>query len=271
MRPMRFAIVIWMGVVCAVLTGACSEYKPASDTLESVAQANTPRMGNGNWSCLRSDTEPPPLPGVPGARVLYGIRLVDLATGMPFPDVTVRACSLVDPECKAPVTPMLPANADGIVEIPLTENFLGYLEIDSPSAVPYIFHLPDGGLRTMRDFDLAMISRENFEGLSQALGVPLDPVMGAIAVRAFDCGRNPAEGVMLNNSTGGQAWYFDVSLPTLGRTYTDRGGLGGFVNARPGVADFDALLTDGTQLTTKRIIVRQQWMTAGYMRPRGAD
>lgn len=211
------------------------------------------------------------LPSEPGARVYYGLQLVDLATMMPFPDVTVTACPLIDPMCQTPAAGPMPVAATGFVDVPVYENFVGYLQIESPNAVPYIFHLPDDGLRTDRDFPLAMISRESLAGLSATLRVPIDPTLGAIAVRAFDCDGKPAEGVTFKSEKAGTGWYFDRDFPTLDRKYTDSGGLGGFVNAEPLPTNFEATLSNGELITVKRILVRSGWMTAGYMRPRVAD
>lgn len=265
----RFPIGFRLAVVCAFLASACSEYKPGSDTLMGTG-ALTGELG-GDWSCLGGEVEPPALPVTPGARAIYRLQLVNLGTPDPVPGVSVRACSVSDPDCKTPIGPPVMADEEGNVEIPLYENFVGYLEITGQGAVPYIFHLPDDGLSNQEDFPLAMINLESYLSLSDVLNVTIDDLLGAIAVRAFDCDGNFGEGVRLKNSQGGQGWYFAGATPTLDREYTDSSGLGGFVNVRPGLIDFEATLIDGTPVTLKRLIVRTGWMTAGYIRPRAVD
>ena len=271
--PTRFSIGFGPAALCACLATACTDYKSGSDTLEEEV---------GPWSCLGDPPEAPPLPDEPGAPAIYGLRLVDLATQQPFPDVTVVACAVTDTDCAAPLTKKIPASEQGFVDIPLYENFVGYLMIESPSAVPYIFHLPDDGLTTDRDFPLAMISLQSFSELGAILGVPIDLAQGAIAGRAFDCDGNLAEGVELSITSevapgaGDEAtrWYFDGNLPTVRRQTSDRGGLGGFVNVPPGLYQFKATVGDEgeeEEVTVKRILVKSGWMTASYMRPRGAD
>ena len=63
-----------------------------------------------------------------GAAVVYSLRLVDLVTQEPVPDVVVDACALTDITCNAPVAARLTPDAEGWVNVPLTSNFTGYLE-----------------------------------------------------------------------------------------------------------------------------------------------
>jgi hypothetical protein len=152
----------------------------------------------------------------------------------------------------------------------LTENFVGYLEIQSPRAVPYVFHLPTAGLATKADFPLAMIALQNFGAFLEEFQLPIDPALGAIAVRSFDCRGRPAAGVELTSEVGGVEWYFDEGLPRTSSLQTDDSGLGGFVGSDPGLSVLDASLSDGRSIERKSIIVRPSWMTAGYMRPAAA-
>lgn len=267
----RSPIAFWPVALCAVLAGGCSEYKPATDTLTSGGGSLSEQpVGGADWSCLGRPPARQPDPGDPGAEIIYSLPLFDLATQQAFPDVSVRACSLLEPDCIPAFTDWIAADEGGVVNVPLTENFVGYLEIRSPSAVPYIFHLPDTGLRTMRDFALAMISLDTLAGLLMQLDLTADPSRGAIAVRAFDCRGNPAAGVALKSNKSGLAWYFENNLPSIERQFTDTGGLGGFMGAEPGLTAFEATLPDGTPIAAKSLIVRPEWMTAGYMRPSGA-
>jgi hypothetical protein len=257
-----------LGLLCAWAAAlqACSDYEPASDRYTGSLQ---PEAGV-DWSCLRATPGPLRTPGLAGGVIIYSLRLVDLATDEPYTDATVRACGLTDIQCDVPITPTLMSDGDGWVNVRLTENFAGYLEIQSPRAVPYLFHLPATGLATKADFPLAMIAIESFGALLEAFELPFDPALGAIAVRSFDCRGQPAAGVDLASSVAGVPWYFEQGLPTTSRSRTDPSGLGGFVSSAPGVSLLDASLADGRLIESKSIIVRASWMTAGYLRPAAA-
>jgi hypothetical protein len=257
------------GLTCTwlALLGACSDYESATDRYMGSLQ---PGAGV-DWSCLQAAAEPPRTPGLAGGVIIYSLRLVDLATDEPYADATVRACGLTDIQCDTPITPKLLSDGDGWVNVRLTENFVGYLEIESPRAVPYVFHLPAAGLATKADFPLAMIALESFGALLQAFELPINPALGAIAVRSFDCQGRPAAGVELTSSVAGVPWYFEGGLPNTERLETDDSGLGGFVNSAPGVSLLDAKLSDGRLIESKSIIVRPSWMTAGYLRPAAAS
>ena len=259
---------LWAGLASACALAACSDYKPASD----IASTGGSLQGiAANWGCLKTAPNQARTPGTPGQLIVYSLRLVDLATDQPYADVPVQACGLTDIACDSPVATTT-TDADGWLNVRLTENFSGYLEIDSrPRAVPYLFHLPEAGLKTMADYPLAMITLESFGALLVALDLPTDPNLAAIGVRAFDCQGMPAAGVKLTSSVGGLPWYFEQGLPNTERVETNVSGLGGFIGTPAGLSQLDAKLPDGRVIASRSIIVRGQWMSAGYLRPTGAD
>lgn len=251
-------------LVCAGLAAGCSDYEPGTDRLPGP-------LGLSKWRCLDSRVKQPVLPSSMGDEVTYSLKLVNLSTNEPFPDVVrAQACGLTDVYCTNPSTDWVVADEDGVVHVPLRRNFSGYLVIESPSAVPYIFNLPDTGLTEEPDFPLAMIALESFGGLLQVLGLPFDQMKeGAIGVRAFDCDGKPTEGVVLRTAAGGAPWYFEDGVPSTRRQQTDVDGLGGFIGTRPGLSELQATLPDGDRTVTASmsIIVREGYMTAGYLRP----
>jgi hypothetical protein len=254
-------------VICAVNAVGCSDFKPEDDTYVSTLQGAKPP----DWSCLSRQTAGElPLPGVAGENIFYTLELVDLATLDPMTNVEVRACGLTDIGCRNPVTGDEPIkdNGAGLVSIPLTSNFDGYLEIVSPTAVPYLFRLPSTGLRTMTDFPLAMISLASFGDLLEAFRLDLTQAqtLGSIGVRAFDCDGDPAPGVELTSNAQGTRWYFSGGVPDLIRETTDLEGLGGFVGSDTGVKDLTAELPNGRVVSKQKIVVRPSWMAAGYLK-----
>jgi len=269
--PFRLSVRALAGCVC--LATGCSEYKPATDT------------PGADWSCLSAPrTNPDPI-GVVGRDVTYSVQLVDLSTVQVISNVKLRACGLTDLECNNPVTGETPPDdappspdrggwltpdASGWVDIPLKSNFQGYLEIESiprEAYVPYIFHLPEGELQTMREFPIVMISATAFGMLVAALQVDYDPDLGAIGARTFDCQGQLAPGVVLRNNTGGVPWYFQNGLPNTRRQETDDQGLAGFLRSQPGLTVSDAILPDGRAITSQSLIVRKQTMSTVYFRP----
>jgi hypothetical protein len=270
MCPLQPGNVLGTFLMGASLALGCTEYEPASDTLPSTTEnplEGLPPALGADWSCLGTAQDRAPAPGMLGAPVVYSLRLVDLATQEPVPDVVVDACALTDITCNAPVASRLTPDAEGWVNVPLTSNFTGYLEIESPGTVPYLFHLPDDGIRTMRDFPLLLIDLESFGALQQALRIQADPTLGAIAMRAFDCQGNPAPGVALQTNSGGVPFYFENGLPNTTRRVTDAAGLAGFIGAVPGVTLLESELANGTTTSTKSLIIRSSWMTSVFMRP----
>jgi hypothetical protein len=220
---------------------------------------------------LRAGRGPARPPGATGGIIVYSLQLVDLATDEPHANATVRACGLTDVMCDTPVTPTMMTDSEGWVSLRLTQNFVGFLEIVSERAVPYVFYLPSEGLRrTTSDYPLAMIGLESFQGLLATYQLPLDPTLGGIAFRSFDCQGNPARGVELTSDRSGVPWYFDQGLPNTERRQTDESGLGGFVSSEPGLSILEASLPDGRTIESMSIIVRPSWIAAGYLRPAAA-
>jgi hypothetical protein len=267
-----------LGALALGVGMGCTQFEQGTDTLPTVGEnplrdepMEMPAAELGaEWSCLGLPIDRTPAPGTPGALVVYSLRLVDLASGEPFTASTIRLCGLTDITCASPLMDQLKPDADGWIDVQLSANFLGYLEIESVGAVPYIFQLPDDGIRNMRDFPVVMIGLENFGALLSALGVQYDPTLGAIGLRSFDCQGAPAPGIALRTQGGGTPFYFDNGLPNTMRQQTDPGGLAGFIGSVPGVAVVESELGDGTITSTKSMIIRAGWMTVGFMRPRQA-
>jgi hypothetical protein len=156
------------------------------------------------------------------------------------------------------------------VNLALRNNFQGYLQLESPGELPQLFHVPDGGLRTMRDFPIVMISQQVFQGLIQILNLTPDASRGAVAVRTFDCKNTLASGVALKSDMAGVPWYFLKGAPSTTLQTTDVQGLGGFVGIAPGFALSEATLPDGTEIAGQTLLVRGGWMSTSFLRPRQA-
>jgi hypothetical protein len=272
-------------LLAAALVGSfavgCTEYEPASDTLELVGLS---AGGSGSlaaappgqdWSCLDQpvDTEvSAPVFAGAAPQVIYSMQMVDLSSGAIYRNLQVRACALTDVNCANPLTGMLGVNEQGRVDIPLFQNFTGYLEITSDELVPQLFYVNEPlQPRTGPDFPLAMLSLSSLGPLVQLIGVDIAPATGFIGIRVFDCQGDTAIGVSLDSDTDAVPWYLVDGLPSSIQEQTGREGLAGFLNYPPGLAVLRADAPDGTALGIQSMVIRPGWMSSMYVRPPGVQ
>jgi len=276
----------WPQPLCCVaaLVGTfavnCTEYEPASDTLEFTGIA-----GNGNvvastaplgqdWSCLDRPVQQVSAPVFAGSapQVIYSLQMVDLSSGAIYRNLRVRACALTDVNCANPLTNMLGVNEQGRVDVPLFQNFTGYLEITSTELVPQIFYVNEPlQPRTQPDFPLAMLSLSSLGPLAQLLGANIAPDTGFIGIRIFDCQGDTASGVTLLSDNDAVPWYLVDGLPSTQASATGQEGLAGFMNVPPGLAVVRAVAPDGTEIGLQSMVVRPGWMSSMYVRPPGVQ
>lgn len=261
----------------------CTDYEPASDTLaltgvppgfndDGPAEASGPP--GEDWSCLARPAEQASAPVFSGnaPQVIYSLQMVDLSSGVIYRNLQVRACALTDVSCANPLTDMLGVNEQGRVDVPLFQNFTGYLEITSDELVPQLFYV-NAPLqpRTQPDFPLAMVSIASLGPLLQLLGA-VEANTGIIAIRTFDCQGVTANGVSLtSNNDQARPWYFVDGLPSSTESETGPEGLAGFINVPPGLNVVRAEGADGTDLGPQSMVVRPGWMSSMYLRPPGVQ
>jgi hypothetical protein len=259
----------------------CTEFEPGSDTLSFTGnidplEPTEPIEKGTDWRCLSQPVVPPSAPvfggGVP--RVIYSLQMVDLSSGAIYRSIKVRACPLTDVACANPLTDILTVNEQGRVDVPLFQNFTGYLEITSDELVPQLFYLTEPlQPQTAPEFPLAMVALTNLVPLVQLLNVELQPTSGLIAIRIFDCQGDTAPGVNLaTEQNDAVPWYFVGGLPSRTQTRTGPEGLAGFMNVAPGLAVFEATNEDDTLLGgLQSVVVRPGWMSSMYLRPPGVQ
>ena len=207
-------------------------------------------------------------------RVIYSLQMVDLSSGAIYRTIQVRACALTDVNCANPLTDWINVNEQGRVDVPLFQNFTGYLEIMSPELVPQLFYLTEPLQPQARpEFPLAMVALTSLVPLVQLVGVELQPTMGLIALRIFDCQADTAIGVSLSTEDDvAVPWYFVGGYPSSQQTETGTEGLAGFLNVQPGLAVFEATNPDGMVLGGRQsVLVRPGWMSSMYLRPPGVQ
>jgi hypothetical protein len=268
----RSRFVFWLGAALSLGSVAlgCTDYEPASDVLP---EGTISELGP-EWSCLNRTAAPSSVPTFSGTvpRVVFSIQVVDLSTGNIYPDAQVRACGLADINCDDPVTDVLSVDAEGWVDVPLFQNFTGYLEIQSPDLVPYLFYLTEPLAPTSTiEYPLAVVSLAALGPLAQLVGVDsLQASKGVIATRVFNCTGDTATGASLTTEGDGVPWYFLDGLPTGMGSETGAQGLAGYVNVSPGLAVVEARAPDGTTIAgPQSLVVRAGWLSAVYVKPPG--
>jgi hypothetical protein len=263
-----------LGAIACAST-ACTAFEPGTDTLPGdETAALQPGEDDPLWGCLTPTPAPPLVPvfSESGERIIFSLQLVDLSTGQIYPDATVRACGLADINCESPVVEGLTVDPRGWVDIPLYEGFTGFLEITSPSLLPYLFYLtePVPG-EPVREFPLGVITRAALQPLVALAGLPFEADTGLVAFRAFDCTGGVASGVSFVSETEGVPWYFVDGLPNTMVASTSPDGLFGLANAPPGLSVIDPRAPNGLSIAgPQSLVVRAGWLSAGYVRPRPA-
>jgi hypothetical protein len=247
---------------CALLLlPACTDFAPSSD-IETVTQSALA----GDWACLESAAAPTPTDATTAPRAVRSLRIQGFVDGNEMGTATVRACTLRDPDCLAPVSPSMRANAEGWVDVPLYAGFDGYLEITGPGAVPaMLFYSAPLAADTAVDSEPAFLvdmeTALSFDRLF--LGRDAFPSTGVITVRALNCANAPASGVQFRLEPAAVGWYYVGDIPVATAQATTESGVGGFSDVRPGTMVVSAELTEsGRQLAPPRsVFVRSGWFT----------
>jgi hypothetical protein len=248
---------------------ACTEFADGDDTApETAALSNNPAVDDSTpappppaWACL--DDDPPARSDVLGSmRVTYTMLIVDTVTRVQPPGLTVTACSPLDIECDVPMTGETRPDADGRVRVQVPVNFAGFFEVVSEQTVPAMLFI-DGALTEDTEAPIMLVIGQGpFMALSQSQGVTIDPQMGHLLLRAFDCNGELAAGVRFTNDRGGLPFAFVDTLPVVGQTVTDAQGTAGFINVSPGLTVVSSLRADDNVLTrTASGRVRPGWFT----------
>lgn len=201
--------------------------------------------------------------------MVYSLQLLDLATLQPSAGLQVRACGLTDLNCERPVVAPLVVRADGWVDIPLFVGFTGYLEVTGEGVLPGIIVPSDPlTLDSEPGYPYLTLSQLALSALGRAVNIEVDPALGMLSVRAFDCQGVTAPGVQLTKVGPGTPWYFVSGLPSSIERKTDAEGFGGFANAPPGLAQVNALTAEGTSISGElNMMVRPGWLSHTFLHP----
>ena len=255
------------GVVLFLALSACTELAPGSDTLD-LTRANLMEAGSPldpRWACL---DEPPEASAVAlGAQPTLTLVPVDIASGAPPEGLTARACQRLDVDCLTPVTSGVTLADDNALHLQVPRGFDGFVELTSPASVSTMYFVNQPMLAD-RVESFRLLNRPGLQALATQGGVTLEPELGHLLIRVFDCEGAAASGVQLSNDRGGEPFSFVNGLPSTGADVTTADGLGGFVNVPPVLVVLQGLkVDDGRVISTPSVSVRSGWFTYGDVEP----
>ena len=255
----------------SLLTVACTPFEPGTDELSAGfddARVGSLMAAEGrDWSCIGPvrPTSPVLRATANAARLVQSLQLLSLASGAVPANVSVRACTQRDVDCANPLTPSIPLDAQGWVDLPLYDGFDGYVEITGPTiASTMLFYHDALSTESRRDTTpLGLVEKALLPMLTAAIGTQQDPALGIIYLRAFDCKGNAAPGVKYSVDKPGVPFYFVAGLPSSAVTETEGSGLGGFLNVAEGISVVNMRLSNAEKeiALPKSLLVRPDWMT----------
>jgi hypothetical protein len=226
------------------------------------------------WNCL----------GVPDQRatptvVKYDGSVSLVPNGELVENAVLRVCKGDDDTCADPLVPPI-YSPDGHVTFEVPGGFNGYLELESPTAMPGRVEMvrPIGRMRLLPE--LKVIKRETFAAFATAGKVAIDPDLGHVMFWVEDCGGQRASGVAIRVIEGPEgnaaqlspktAAYYAVAsrLPSIGLGQTDSTGGGGIINLPPVFWTFEAyLVADQRHIATVAARIRPGQVTVFVVEP----
>jgi hypothetical protein len=201
---------------------------------------------------------------------------LDTIMGDWLPGVTVRSCTLLDPDCRDAPDAGLTDDA-GRVEFRLPADFAGFFDLRRPDLVPttlYPGHLLAGqSAASFPVFDLAPIKLLDLAtGAGTTATLDIDAGVGHALVTVYDCQDHQASGVSIaydNLGPRGMPFYFTGGLPDLSETETDDFGLAGAFNVPVGALRATAtLVSTGAEVGSASFDVRPGSLTSAWIRVR---
>lgn len=199
---------------------------------ESESEPEDPCENAPSWTCLGA-VKPSPAPTATEA--MFASTLIDFATELVMPDVTLRVCARADVNCEAPLDETTTDSGGGFeLTLPLGDSgFNGYIEVSGGGAHPSLGFLNPPVTGDFFPEAQPAITTLGVGLLEAGLEIDLRDDRAHIAVVALDCGLCLAEGVSFSSvdpdAESTQVYIDGVSLST-GKGETDASGGGGWVN-----------------------------------------
>jgi hypothetical protein len=255
----------WVHALLALgVLPACTQFKDGDDSPPLTTELpNGASTASGPWSCLGKQPPVSPPSELGSTNVTFTIFIADTVTREPPDGLLVSACSPLDIECARPMADSVAPDADGFVRVRVPRNFAGFFRVVSDQTVPAALFIDGAVAADTIAAPMLLIGQGPFQVLTQSQGVAIDPGMGHLLLRAYDCDREAAPGVRFTSDKGGQPFAFVDGLPVVGQTVTDAEGTGGFLNVLPGLAVVQSWQASGSGLLMRTASgrVRAGWFT----------
>lgn len=266
-------------VLLALGLGGCVEIIGIEDT----------RIEPGrDLSCVGRVVAPTP----DGSAVEIRAQIVDIGGSGQVPGVEVIRCnSRLGAACDfgTPYTP----DATGLVTVPVTAGFNGYLRIldaddtDANDWVPYLWYFSQPINVTREEpFPIQAMTVGVREFLIYPeVAVTQDPSRGDVAINAVDCGDDNAPNIHFEVTTpasvgdGTDPWYFAGGMVVISSApvneVTDETGLGGFRGLEAGTMGIRAFVADtydfendiGTLVAEDTLLIEPDTLTTVRLLP----
>ncbi len=232
-----------------------------------------------DWTCVGHVSAP----RAKSASSAVTVRLLDLNSKAPVPNVTVKLCNPTDGDCSKP-TDTQPTDTNGSATV-TAKAFggvggsisSGYIDLasDAGSIYPQLFYwsfnisepvATFGGILVQTPSD---ISTEVVKFVGDA---GLDPARGIVIVTAYDCRNSYGKDVVVTLSSADSAtklFYFVKGAPDTTATSTDESGIAVFLNVPTNVPSSLTVTPNGLGRPSSEIgfIVRPSTISYVYAPP----
>jgi len=269
-RESAFAFLAWLCLGPGACTKFASEWDLSEEDVERGLLAADP-----SWACVPDSAEPSPVMGPNPLPLDYSVFVVDFITGMTPRNLRVRACYRGDIDCVRPATDQLAPDENGIVVLPLSVGFNGFLELTGDDVVPSILVFPDSLfpelIAQLEPIPVALLTYQALLAFGESSQTMLDPQSGVISMNVFDCIGPDAANVRLELNVPALPFAFVDGLPIAFLDTTTEDGTVGFANVLPGLVVVRAFRTETAELVgLETVLVRRGWLTFGNMMPQFA-
>lgn len=248
----------------------CTKFASEDDGVELQGLLQQPE-----WACLSESADEGDVMPTDGPLLAYAFNARSYISGQTPRNLRGRACYRADVACAQPATEYFTPDQAGVVTLPLTEGFNGYVEIVSDDMVPTLLFFPALLTRELAQslsaVPVSLLPLEALLAFGAAANIELDPGSGVVSINTFDCLGPAAPDIRLELNSPAVPFTFVDGLPIAFQDTTTDDGSGGFANVMPGlvvVRGFRAGTEDLVGLET--VLVRSQWVTVGSLMPQFA-
>jgi hypothetical protein len=259
-----------LGLLLSLGASGCTKFASELD-VDGQTGTQPLQADSADWSCV-SEEAGNPVMSPNGPPIEYPIQARDFLSGQTPSNLRIRACFRPDVNCTRPATDWLLPDAAGIVTLPLTEGFTGYVEIMGDDEVPTIYMFPapltEELVAALSTVSVSVLPLDALLAFGENSQLVLDPAAGVVSVNTFDCAGPSAPDVRLEINVPAVPFSFVDGLPIAGIDTTTDEGSAGFVNVLPGLVVVSGFRTDTMdRIGLETVLVRALWVTVASMMP----